>query len=72
MRAGGWGHAASLPAMAVHARPVLRGVDRLVALWPTLPNTPAERTVPQRHNVSFVPPFAPAARYAITGWFRDR
>jgi len=28
--------------------------------------------VPQRHNVSFVPPFAPAARYAITGWFRDR
>jgi SM-20-related protein len=58
--------------MAVHARPVLRGVDRLVALWPTLPNTPAERTVPQLHNVSFVPPFAPAARYAITGWFRDR
>lgn len=28
--------------------------------------------VPQRHNVSFVPPFAPMARYAITGWFRDR
>ena len=28
--------------------------------------------VPQKHNVSYVPPFAPVARYAITGWFRDR
>ena len=28
--------------------------------------------VPQRHHVSYVPPFAPAARFAITGWFRDR
>jgi hypothetical protein len=28
--------------------------------------------VPQRHNVTFVPAFAPVARYAITGWFRDR
>jgi Rps23 Pro-64 3,4-dihydroxylase Tpa1-like proline 4-hydroxylase len=28
--------------------------------------------VPQRHSVTFVPPFAPVARYAITGWFRDR
>lgn len=28
--------------------------------------------VPQAHNVSYVPPFAPVARYAITGWFRDR
>jgi Rps23 Pro-64 3,4-dihydroxylase Tpa1-like proline 4-hydroxylase len=28
--------------------------------------------VPQRHNVGFVPPFAPLARFAITGWFRDR
>lgn len=28
--------------------------------------------VPQRHAVSFVPPWAPVARYAITGWFRDR
>lgn len=26
--------------------------------------------VPQRHHVSYVPPFAPVARYAITGWFR--
>jgi 2-oxoglutarate-Fe(II)-dependent oxygenase superfamily protein len=29
-------------------------------------------TVPQRHNVSFVAPFAAVARYAIAGWFRDR
>ncbi len=28
--------------------------------------------VPQPHNVGFVPPFAPAGRFAITGWFRDR
>ncbi|WP_133364791.1 2OG-Fe(II) oxygenase [Qipengyuania sediminis] len=28
--------------------------------------------VPQRHAVGYVPPFAPQARYAITGWFRDR
>jgi len=28
--------------------------------------------VPMRHNVSYVPPFAPVGRYAITGWFRDR
>lgn len=28
--------------------------------------------VPQKHNVSYVPPFAPVGRYAITGWFRDR
>jgi Rps23 Pro-64 3,4-dihydroxylase Tpa1-like proline 4-hydroxylase len=27
--------------------------------------------VPQLHNVTYVPPFAPVARYAITGWFRD-
>ena len=28
--------------------------------------------VPQKHAVSYVPPFAPQARFAITGWFRDR
>jgi len=28
--------------------------------------------VPQSHNVTYVPPFAPVARYAITGWLRDR
>lgn len=27
--------------------------------------------VPQRHAVSYVPPFAPNARFALTGWFRD-
>lgn len=28
--------------------------------------------VPQKHAVTYVPPFAPVGRYAITGWFRDR
>lgn len=28
--------------------------------------------VPQLHQVTYVPPFAPRGRYAITGWFRDR
>ncbi|HWH17932.1 MAG TPA: 2OG-Fe(II) oxygenase family protein [Allosphingosinicella sp.] len=28
--------------------------------------------VPQKHNVTYVPPFAPSGRFAITGWFRDR
>lgn len=28
--------------------------------------------VPQRHGVSYVPPFAPQARFAITGWFRNK
>lgn len=28
--------------------------------------------VPQPHAVTYVPPFAPAGRFAITGWFRDR
>lgn len=28
--------------------------------------------VPQKHNVTYVPPFAPIGRFAITGWFRDR
>ena len=28
--------------------------------------------VPQHHQVSYVAPFAPRARYAITGWLRDR
>lgn len=28
--------------------------------------------VPQKHSVSYVPPFAPVGRFAITGWFRDR
>ena len=29
-------------------------------------------TVPRRHTVSAVAPYAPLARYALTGWFRDR
>ncbi len=29
-------------------------------------------TVPQLHSVSYVPPFAPVGRFAVTGWFRDR
>jgi Rps23 Pro-64 3,4-dihydroxylase Tpa1-like proline 4-hydroxylase len=28
--------------------------------------------VPRAHLVSYVPPFAPVGRFAITGWFRDR
>lgn len=28
--------------------------------------------VPQRHHVTYVPPFAPVGRYSITGWARDR
>ncbi|MBT0666851.1 2OG-Fe(II) oxygenase [Novosphingobium profundi] len=28
--------------------------------------------VPQRHMVSYVAPFAPAHRFAVTGWLRDR
>ncbi len=28
--------------------------------------------VPCPHSVSYVPPFAPIGRFAITGWFRDR
>lgn len=28
--------------------------------------------VPQAHAVTFVPPFAPHGRFAISGWFRDR
>ena len=27
--------------------------------------------VPRAHAVSFIPPFAPVGRFAITGWFRD-
>ncbi|MBH9536360.1 2OG-Fe(II) oxygenase [Novosphingopyxis sp. YJ-S2-01] len=29
-------------------------------------------TVPIKHSVSYVPPFAPLGRFAITGWLRDR
>ena len=29
-------------------------------------------TVPRAHAVSYVPPFAPVGRFAVTGWFRDQ
>ena len=29
-------------------------------------------SVPRAHAVSYVPPFAPIGRFAVTGWFRDR
>lgn len=35
-------------------------------------NTLSLFSVPQAHHVSYVPPFAPRSRYAITGWFRDQ
>ena len=35
-------------------------------------NTLSLFAVPTPHAVSYVPPFAPHARYSITGWFRDR
>ena len=44
----------------------------ILAGWRPRFNTLNLFCVPQPHNVSFVPPFAPAARFAITGWFRDR
>jgi SM-20-related protein len=44
----------------------------IVAGWRPRFNTLNLFRVPQLHNVSFVPPFAPIARFAITGWFRDR
>jgi Rps23 Pro-64 3,4-dihydroxylase Tpa1-like proline 4-hydroxylase len=28
--------------------------------------------VPQSHSVSYVPPFAPIGRMAVTGWLRSR
>jgi SM-20-related protein len=35
-------------------------------------NTLSMFAVPTPHAVSYVPPFAPVGRYAVTGWFRDR
>jgi Rps23 Pro-64 3,4-dihydroxylase Tpa1-like proline 4-hydroxylase len=45
--------------------------DDLIVGWKPRFNALNLFLVPQRHAVSFVPPFAPVARYAITGWFRD-
>lgn len=40
--------------------------------WKPRFNTLNLLRVPQLHQVTYVPPFAPRARYAITGWLRDR
>ncbi|GAA0736858.1 hypothetical protein CA233_12745 [Sphingomonas sp. ABOLD] len=44
----------------------------IVAGWKPRFNTLNLLKVPQPHHVSYVPPFAPAGRMAITGWCRDR
>jgi len=43
----------------------------IVAGWKPRFNALNLFLVPQRHSVSYVPPFAPAGRFALTGWFRD-
>lgn len=40
--------------------------------WKPRFNTLNLLRVPQLHQVTYVPPFAPRARYSITGWLRDR
>jgi SM-20-related protein len=44
----------------------------IIVGWKPRFNTLNLFRVPQPHQVTFVPPFAPLARFAITGWFRDR
>lgn len=44
----------------------------IVAGWRPRFNALNLFAVPQSHGVSYVPPFAAASRFAITGWFRDR
>ncbi len=44
----------------------------ILAGWKPRFNTLNLFAVPQPHHVSYVPPFAPMARFAITGWFRDK
>lgn len=44
----------------------------VVAGWKPRFNALNLLKVPQPHAVSYVPPFAPAHRFAITGWLRDR
>lgn len=44
----------------------------IVAGWKPRPNAINLFRVPTQHNVSYVPPFAAARRFAITGWLRDR
>jgi Rps23 Pro-64 3,4-dihydroxylase Tpa1-like proline 4-hydroxylase len=44
----------------------------IVAGWRPRFNSLNLFRVPQRHQVSYVPPFARASRFAVTGWFRDK
>lgn len=44
----------------------------VVAGWRPRFNSLSLFAVPQLHSVSYVPPFAPVERFAVTGWFRDR
>lgn len=44
----------------------------IVEGWRPRFNTLNLFSVPQAHSVGYVPPFAPAQRFAITGWVRDR
>lgn len=44
----------------------------IVVGWKPRFNTLNLFAVPQPHHVSYVTPFAPMARFAITGWFRDQ
>ncbi|MBA2466313.1 MAG: 2OG-Fe(II) oxygenase [Sphingomonas sp.] len=44
----------------------------IVAGYRPRPNALNLFAVPRAHAVSFVPPYAPVGRFAITGWFRDR
>ncbi len=44
----------------------------IVAGWKPRFNALNLFLVPQHHHVSYVPPFAPQQRFAITGWLRDR
>lgn len=44
----------------------------IVEGWKPRFNTLNLFAVPQSHSVSYVTPFAPAQRFAITGWVRDR
>lgn len=43
----------------------------VVAGWRPRFNALSLFAVPQSHSVTYVPPFAPVGRFAITGWFRD-
>lgn len=46
--------------------------EDVIAGWKPRFNSLNLFTVPQRHQVGYVPPFAPLGRLAITGWLRDR